>query len=478
MSRKPATRKTTRSASSIKSPGSSRQAAIWNPKLYERAEDDDTFIQVYLEDEELKRRPNNLKLTGATNMWEKEGKEDYIYEPVSRLAGPRDAVEQALNDYIGQIRKAVGDKSLTVSDLVKSAFNKDNASKSKAFRTAIKKAAKEKKAHLKATREAVQEGAFAPWEMEYVFYAFNGGKRGKKTGKKKETEKAKKPRKTGLAYMVSKARAETEKDAKEGNGEGPFVVDVSDITANGTGAHIIPLSRAERDELKTVSNVPDFIIYSDDPVKFNAAMRVLSNMGQKNYLKFQGKLDQSVSEDIARDYAKTSKSELKSYHAANKTEEEEEEGDEEEEEEEEKPKKKTTKKPTTKKAKAEEESEEEVKPKKTAASKAAAKKAAASKSKSKSKSKSASASPSRKPSAKPAAPTAKKSASRSGSPSRKPSAKAAAEEVPEPEETSAGAAASALRSKTAAKPAPRGLPRKKAPARPPSAIGSEGADDE
>jgi hypothetical protein len=484
MSRKAATRPTARKASSVKSPGGGRQAAIWTKPLYEKAVNEDTFIQVYIDDEEdLKRRPNNLKLTGAKNMWANPEKEDYVYEPVSRLAGPREAVEMALADFGGQIKKVTGDKS-SAADLLKGAYAK--GTKSKKYQQAISKAAKAKKEHLKATREAVQEGDFALADAEYIFNAFTEGKRGKRGTKTEKAEKAKKPRKTGLLFMLGKARAQSEKDEK---GEGPYVVDVSDITATGTGARIIPLSRAQEDEnLQTIQGVGDWIIYSSDPKKFNAAMRVLSEAGAKGYLKYQGKLGQTVSGDLASSYAARAKDELKSYRKA--TEEEEEEASEEEEA----PKRKTTRRSTKKAPREEEEEEEEEEtPKPTArktgkgATKATAKTTARA-SRSKSRSRSRSASPSKKAGAasKPAART-----SRSASPSKKATAtkpksrsastspRRAAAAVPEPEETSAGAAAGALRSKTAAKPGARRLPTRAKPAgRPATAAGSPGADED
>lgn len=97
------------------------ELSIWSSRLHERAEAEDTYILVSLDNRILTRLANDLRLAGAERMWQRDP--SFIYEPISRLAGPREAVKQALRVFIDEIREATGDQSLTVGDLLTNAHS-------------------------------------------------------------------------------------------------------------------------------------------------------------------------------------------------------------------------------------------------------------------------------------------------------------------------------------------------------------------
>ena len=174
---------------------------MWNDRIWRKAIAEDTYISVILDNGILRRRPNFLRLVGAERMWQKYP--DYIYEPISRLSGPRKAVEEALRNNINQIRQATKDQSLTVENLLRVVYSvetgvpEDNIPRSSRSQTRVAQNDEEESApttQQKLTPEeigldldAVRANAYRRAELEDFISRINNFQR--KTGQRLRLEK-------------------------------------------------------------------------------------------------------------------------------------------------------------------------------------------------------------------------------------------------------------------------------------------------
>lgn len=279
--------KSKKAAASVKSPGKSH-APVWDEDKFNKAVALDNYIQIFISDDNrVQRKFNTLKLSGAAAQWKK--KPNFVYEPVSRVAGEREAVERFLAAEIGRIQQVTGTED-DEDTLLSNAYSVDH--KGSAFKEAAERAKTAKKAKLDARNSAEPTGEFNLADVNYIWRAF--APKGKVVTATVKKPAAKKGKRSGIAWMLSKARFDEKNE--------DLVLDLTKMTASGTGIKPIPRVQAEKKKLGTVSGIDGFLLYAPNDDKgatlFEQAIELLAPEFPY-YRQLSGKFGQEVSGNLA-----------------------------------------------------------------------------------------------------------------------------------------------------------------------------------
>lgn len=349
---------------------SNRTKQVWTEGYRKTAIAKHSYIQVKEEKGDIVKK-TNLQITGAERRW--DDMPNFVYEPVSRLCGPKDLVRKVVKRNLSAILEAVEDDKRwkdvelkTVDDVMSQAYTAGNHEKNKGYQRE-----KEKAKSLKETKSAKQKagkssGSFNIFDVPEILAAFPKAEREEAEERRgKEAKKGGKAN-TGIRAQLAKARKNNQ------------ILDVSSITgAVGAGCHRLDKDTKRKAGLKTAPGIENNIIWSKDKKHWVIAMSILEapvsegGAGYTWYKKFHnawnnpdvtGEItsEQRKKEERGAGKAKKEKAKKKKEPEPEESEEEE-EGTEEESEEEAsvKPMKKRTTKPSKKEEAEEEESEEE-----------------------------------------------------------------------------------------------------------------------
>lgn len=344
-----------------KSVTSPRAKTTWSEEFRNRVKANGQYIQIKLDAETGEPvKKTALMITGAEKRWEKEP--DFVYNPVSRLCGPRKLVEKVTKKHLSGILDAVSNtkwKNLkTVADVMDQSYTAENFEENDNYKkevTAQREAKEKKSAKVKA---GVSRGAFNVFDLVDIFSSFPKVEKERATeGKKAEGRRGGKAN-TGVRALLARARQNNE------------LLDVSQIQGpQGSNCRRIKESVRRKGDLKTAPGVDGMIIYSNNRTAWVKALTLLSRPESeggagyawyKKYIPAWG--DKSVTGEITSEQMKKEKKGASTKKATKKKEESEDEESEEEEDEEEEASVKPMKKSSKKSGKKTEDEDEEEEP--------------------------------------------------------------------------------------------------------------------